>query len=664
MPEPPAPRGPSPEPGRLYVELLYNIDGTQLQGNKDRSFLREGVNHTAQVSFFLNEPVRDTWRFEHLVVGRYTNNYRVDPERNSIQRLYFRLSGPSFEGNLGDALVNYSRLTFSQNVKGLHVWKDWTRNLRTMGTVGAFTDRWGSLFRGYEVFRDVRVDCALQSLPGAPAPGCVDSPPGSGNFVLSTETPAKPYTRFVAGSRAEYKLGRSSNIAINWSHGRDLPQSLPEATTFCQDNITAVRTVRRISQGCAAGETELQGFRQPGPVAFTNSVLGIDTNVDVKKWKLRARGEFVYGWTAGGVPPAGATSANFVCATTPPILGGSVLDSRCFAGTVNDYAARAEASQRIGKFQWRADYSRFQPDFLSINARQIRDLQEWNVRGEYEFIRQVTLAASFRRSNDNLNGQRHYTNIIRAPEVRLILRALPFYRLMSIEAGYRERNIETGGAPLPLEALKRSTRIPFVSVALPFQATQVSFEYEHRHDSDAVRPPLSADTDRFAAGFRGNFSISEWDFSPFVRFELERLRKNATNDPTRSATDPALTFPLDFFDAHDSNRSVQAGFLLEAPKYLRLEAQFREFNSLALSALRASPQLDPLLRTFYLNQGFKRPSWRASATWKLRNDENRTVTLFYERNNNFFAPGDPFVPDVKSFRETVIGGTIQFRWDR
>lgn len=660
----PSPAQRDAEPGRLYFELLYNVDGTQLQGNKDRSFLREGINHTAQASFFFNLPARDEWRFESLLVGRYTNNYRVDPERNSLQRFYFRLSGPSFEANLGDSLVNYSRLTFNQNIKGLHVWKEFSRKLKLTGTIGAFVDRWGTIYRDFTAFRDPRLDCQAQSLPGTPAGGCVENPPGSSIFLLSPENPPKPYTRFVAGSRAEYKLGRNNWIAANWSHGEDLLQTLPEATTICEDNATAVRTIRKLPLGCLANETELQGFRQPSPQSFKNSVLSADTNYEFQPWKLRFRSEFAYSWTAGGTPPAGTTASNFVCGTQPPITGASVLDSRCFGGTVGDYSARGELSQRIGKLSWRADYSRFQPDFLSVNARQIRDLQEMVARGEYEFIRQVTLAISWRRSNDNLNGRRAFTNIVRAPEVRLILRSLPLYRLLVIEAGYRERNIDYSGTPLPTEQGKRSTRIPFLSLTLPVGATQFNFDYEHRHDRDAVRPYNSSRTDRYAFGFRGNYTWSDWDFSPFFRMEMERLDKSLPGNPTLAPTDPSLAFPADFFDAFDSNRSYQGGFLLEAPRYLRIEAQYREFNSLALSALRASPLLDPLLRTYYLNQGYKRPSWRAAATWKLFNDENKTLTFFYERNNNFFSTGDPFVPDVKSFRETLIGGSLLFRWDR
>src|SRR2546426_12654946 len=88
------------EPGQVYFETKSNIDGTQLQGNRERSFLHEGVNLTSEVSFFSNAPLLRVRRFEHLVVFRYTDNPRVDPERNSMQRAYLRLIGPSFEAHL------------------------------------------------------------------------------------------------------------------------------------------------------------------------------------------------------------------------------------------------------------------------------------------------------------------------------------------------------------------------------------------------------------------------------------------------------------------------------------------------------------------------------------------------------------------------------------
>ena len=658
-----SPRTPPPaiEPGQMYFELRYNVDGTDIQGNRERSFLHQGINHTAEFSFFSNEPIGDLHRFEILAVGRYTNNPQVDPQRNSLQRAYLRLQGPSFEVNLGDVLVNFSRLTFNQNVKGLTFSKKILPQLKFIGTVGYFVDRWGSLYRDYSFFRD---------LAGPPNP-------------LS---PGKPYSRFVAGTRVEQQIGRGNWIAMNWSRGKDLQQSLPDATLACVSTATGVITIEKpVSAGCSSGQTEIAGFRRPFPEAVNNDVLSADTNMEYVPWHLGFRGEFAYSWSSGGMPPVGANSANFACAPVSPIVGADVLDARCFVGQVGDWAGRLEAHERIKKLTLRTDYSRFEPNFFSANARQIRDVQDFTVRGEYELTRSVSVIGSWRRSNDNLNGLRNFTNVVRAPEGRLVFRELPFYRRMVLEFGYRERNLETAGdpqvtcfnasttmtirrparsgclsgeTPQSTEQVQRSTRIPFLSLTVPVGRANIAFDYEHRHEMNAVTPQLSTDTDRFAIGYRAHYTWDRWEFSPTARFEIERLDKDTPLNAALTPTDINLLFPADFFSAFDTNRSIQAGFLLDTPRYIRIEGSYKEFNGLALSGDQVNQQ-SPFL---YFNEGFRRPSWRAAVTYKIGNDENRTVTAFYVRTNNFFPNIDPTKPDSRSFRETVIGGAIVLRF--
>jgi hypothetical protein len=646
------PSGPAAEPGQTYVELKYNVDGTDLQGNKQRSFLHQGINHTAELSYFFNLPVLDIRRIEFLAVGRYTNNPQVDPERNSLQRFYARMSGPTFEANAGDYLVNYSRLTLNQNIRGLNIWKNASPKWRLTGSLGFFTDRWGSLYRPFSDFRNVTVDCSA-SLPGNPSPGCIESPPGSGHFILDPSTPAKPYSRLVGGARIERKVTRTGWFAANWSHGADLRQSLPEAFTTCSNG-----TVVSLATGCPSGATELPNARRPGLQSADNDVVSLDSRLDYEPAHLTSSFEYAYSWTAGGQPPPGATPTTFLCASQPPVVGGAVLDARCFSGRVGDSAARGEIGERVKKLSWHADYVRFQPNFFSANARQIQDLQEVGVRGDYRFIRQMTLTAGWRRSEDNLNGRRDFTNLVRAPEVRLTFQELPFYRRLVLDFGYRERDIEATGHPQPTELQKRLAKIPFTSVTLPFGHTRLSFDYEHRHEADAVVNNLTTDTDHFGFGLRGDYSWNLWEFSPNVRMELERLNKNIPGSP-----DPTLATSSGFFEAFDSNRSYTAGFLLEAPRHWRLEGEFREFNSVILSPLQATSTVP----FFFLNQGFKRPSWRAAVTYKIANDENKRITFFYLRTNNFFDPGFqlalfPGTSDTRSFRETVIGGTILLRY--
>ena len=624
------------ETGQMYVELRYNVDGTDIQGNADRSFLHQGINHTVELSFFNKEAVWGNYKLEILGIGRYTNNPQVDPQRNSLQRAYVRLTGPSFEVNLGDALVNFSRLSFNQNVKGLTLTKKIHPRLKFIGTVGFFIDRWGSLYTDYTAFRDLT---------------------GPANPFA----PGKPYSRFVAGTRLEQDFGRSDWIALNWSHGKDLQQSLPDATLACEDPVTGAISILPLNPGCPGGQPEVAGFRRPFPDAVNNDVVTADTNLQFAPIRLGMKGEFAYSWTSGGMPPVGADPTNFACAPISPIVGAEVLDSRCFSGQVGDWAGRFEATERIKRLNWRVDYSRYEPNFFSANARQIRDLQDFTVRGEYELTRNVSIVGMWRRSNDNLNGQNTFTNVVRAPEGRLVLHDIPFRR-MSLEMGYRERNLDTPGNPSPLDAQKISTRIPFVSLILPVASSNFTFDYEHRHEMNAITPQLATDTDRFAVGFRGRYSWDGWNFAPTGRFEIERVDKSAPFNAALSPTDVTLLFPGDFFSAFDTNRTIQAGFVLETPRYFLIEGAYKEFNGLAFSPLQASVQLNPQLPFLYFNQGFKRPSWRAAVTYKIGNDENRTISAFYIRTNNFFPTGDPFVTDTRSFRETVIGGTVVLRF--
>ncbi len=657
---PPArPQSAATEPGRFLIELRHVVEGTQLQGNRGRSFLNEGINQTFELSLFRNAPIWGTRRLEILAVGRYTDNPRVDPERNSLQRSYMRLSGPSFEATAGDALANYSRLTMNQNIKGLHLRKDAREHYRFSTVVGFFADRWGALYRDFNAFRDITLDCAtpLAGPPAQPAPGCIEFPVGSGLFAITPESPGKSYSRLSAGARAERKVGQGW-FAFNWAHGKDLLQSLPEARVLCDDLATGLRTVRVISPGCLATETLVPEGNRPALEAFNNDVFGADLNYDIRPWKMNVRGEMVLSWTSGGQPPAGASFTNFPCAAVPPIVGASVLDERCFEGQVGDYAARFETSQRIGKLRWRTDYGRFQPNFYAANARQIRDLQDFSIRGDYDLHRRYAVALSWRRSTDNLNGQRNFTNLVMSPEVRFAVRDLPWRwaQPLRMQLGYRQRTVETNGAPLPAEVRERRTRIPFLMVEYNAGSAQISFDYEHRQDLDKVRPILDNNTDRFGFHYRSEHDFSGWDFRPFLRFEIERNKENSANNPALAATDPALVFPIDFFNAFDTGRSIRAGFYLDAPRHLRMEAEFREFNSVTLASSIGG--------VLYVNQGFKRPNWRGALTWLVRNNEDRAVTFFYERSNNFFDPGDPSVADVKSFRETVIGGTLVLRFGR
>ena len=110
----------------------------------------------------------------------------------------------------------------------------------------------------------------------------------------------------------------------------------------------------------------------------------------------------------------------------------------------------------------------------------------------------------------------------------------------------------------------------------------------------------------------------------------------------------------------NNTRTMQAALVLDAPRYFTFEAMFRQLGA---TLFRDQPVLDPVtLRPagFQVTgpSGFRRPALRLAVTYKLFNNENRFITLSYDRNNNLFAlPGQDFL-------ERIMQVTVVWRFRR
>jgi hypothetical protein len=174
-----------------FLEVREFSNLTRVTGEaRDRSFLTPGNDNGLDLNY-LQDVTLGVRRLEAVSVLRYTDDPRVDPEHSSVQRAYLRITDPTSEYNFGDYLVSYSRLTYSQNLKGFHFIRTapWGHGFRLLANVGTFSDRYGSLFK---------------------------------EGILG-----KPFTRVVSGLRAEQKLDRDKTIGFNWSYGNDIVRSIP-----------------------------------------------------------------------------------------------------------------------------------------------------------------------------------------------------------------------------------------------------------------------------------------------------------------------------------------------------------------------------------------------------------------------------------------------------
>lgn len=519
---------------------------TQLGGDVTRSFRQEGTNNLAEMNYFVDRSFLVTRRIQMLSMYRGTDDSSIDPERNSLQKAYVRIFGPRDEYIVGDALVNFSRLSFNQNIKGFSATTRIGENWKLSSVSGVFVDRYGSLYK---------------------------------------DMTGEPYTAAVAGTRIERNvINKDSRFGLNFSSSNDLIGTLP---------------------------TALVGT---SPLPAMNNVATIDSKLQFKNG-FRVESEYAYSITDFDRRTAGVCVAP--CDTRLP---QPTLDR-----TQGDWGARIEGSYRIGDFSFRSSYVRYQPNFASINARQIADLQDFVFRTSYDLTNWLTVDGTVRRSNNNLRDQLTFQTTLWGPEMKFILHDLPFYQRGVFEFGYRHRNVSASDA-----SISRFVRTPYAEFTIPIKQTFLSIGYERRQAQDMIDPVQTSNTDRVYLGLRGVYDWKNWSINPGFRYELERQ----SHRPRMTAV------PAEMKLDRDSNRLGSATLFIEAPRYFILEGAFRSSSA-----------------TIFGPNGFSRPSYKAAATYKFRNDENMLFTFGFERYNNFYFTSP-------NYDERTWSGTILYRFGR
>ena len=539
---------------------------TEVGGDKTRSFRDPGMNNLAEFNYFMDRRFMVTHRVQTLSMFRSTDDYSIDPEKVSLQKAFVRFYGPKDEYIFGDALVNYSRLTFNQNVKGVSTaWRlgdKWKLSL----VGGIFIDRWGSLYK---------------------------------------DLMGRPYMSRVEGARAAYSFNRDLTVGLNFSASDDILSTLP----FADYGTT--------------------------PYPASNRIGSVDVKYQRKNFRLD--GEYAYSITDFDTRASDAPCTGFVPGQADPC---SLSMPQVWSGYQGDWGGRLEASYKYQKFSLRASVVRFQPNFASINARQISDLEDLLVRPGYDLTSWLSVDGTMRYSINDLKKQLAYRTTLWGPEGRFIFHDLPFYRRAVFEMGYRDRIV--GSSLLypgtdPNTTSDRYVRGPYAELTVPVSTTFLTVGYERRNAIDNINPGQSSNTNRFYAGLRGVYDWGGWHINPSVRWELERqtVRPNLLS-AGQTPVNPAPTDYAGYLirEDQDSNRLDTINLVIEPPKYFILEAGFRDASSTITDS-------DPV--TYLpIPAGYSRPAYRAQITYKIKNDENILLVFSFERNNNYYYTSNNF----------------------
>lgn len=561
-------------------------------------------NNIAEFNYFVDRRFLGTRRWQFLSMYRGTEDPSVDPEHNSLQKAYVRIFGPRDEYILGDALVNFSRLSFNQNIKGVSATTKIGDRWKVSGVGGIFIDRYGSLYK---------------------------------------ELLGRPYLAVVSGARVERKVfNQDSTFGLNFSSSREQTDSLSQT-----DPTT--------------GAILLAGA---SPQPATNEIATFDARLLSRKG-FRMDAEFAYSFTDFDRRVSTGPFEGCPASTTNPLV--SSCDTRLPQPQLNrvqgDWGGRLESSYRYKKVSVRGSYVRYQPNFASINARQISDLQDWMVRTSYELTEWLTVDGAVRRSNDNLKGQKSFKTTLWGPEGRFVFHDLPFYKRGVFEFGYRHRDVSaTDGSA------SRFVRTPYAEFTIPIKQTYLSAGYERRQAQDQIDGRLTSNTDRVYVGLRGIYDVGNWEINPSLRWELERQthRPAICDFPTpvlpATANPPGTlcTVQRDPALVHDSNRLGSASLYIQAPRWFILEGAFRASTS-TLTTLTAATDpvsgatLPPPFQA--TPNGFSRPSYRGALSYKIRNDENMVFTFSFERTNNFYFTSP-------NYDERIWAGSLLYRFGR
>ena len=285
----------------------------------------------------------------------------------------------------------------------------------------------------------------------------------------------------------------------------------------------------------------------------------------IQKRNFRFDSEFAYAGT-----DFDRRDATGIC---PVDQNGITVDQPCDSrlpqvnlGYQNDWGGRAEAQYRYGRLTLRGSFVRFQPNFASINARQVADLQDALARISVDAANWLTVDGTFRRSNNDLREQLPFETIQRQPEGRLIFHDLSFMKRGVFEMGYRQRFVNASD-----DSIDRYVRMPYAEFSFPISTTFLTVGYERRQAVDIINQSQTSNTNRYYVGLRGVYDFGGWHINPSFRYELERQSQRPDLD-TPSAIDPLR---LDY----DSNRLGTATLLVEAPKWFIVEVAFRDSSA-------------------------------------------------------------------------------------
>jgi hypothetical protein len=194
--EPPAEGQPAPEtppaqavssaspPPEWFVEERFSIVSQSVRGNRDLSFLNQGVHYIQELDAEIRHRFEDGRQFEGRFSGLLSDDFTLAPGQFALQGFHLKLQAPDYELVVGDVLQQLSLFTLGVPVKGVSGWYEFAMGpgLRITAVGGLVKSRWDDFW---------------------------------------TDPPGEERTRYLGAVRLEQRLTQDIAVGITYLRTRD-----------------------------------------------------------------------------------------------------------------------------------------------------------------------------------------------------------------------------------------------------------------------------------------------------------------------------------------------------------------------------------------------------------------------------------------------------------
>lgn len=238
--------------GQISGTFLQQMDWNNVAGNKEKSFLKRGVDYLTELNLSAVEKLKGDYRFEGQLFLRKTDNVRIEPRRDIRVKQYdMKVLNSQNLFEFGQFYGDYSSFVLSDSLEGFNVELQ-PNNAQKYGFVAGRSqgpDESASLFQ-----RNVFAFQAEQDFAGETGPfslfrlGMQMASSQDDSSTIGRTSSTQDLNNYVYGIDGEVALRQGLSVGFELARSRNIADE-DIATEKIQSNGTAFRLQPKVNFG-------------------------------------------------------------------------------------------------------------------------------------------------------------------------------------------------------------------------------------------------------------------------------------------------------------------------------------------------------------------------------------------------------------------------------